>query len=289
MAAPAGTPHRTGSLAPPRSPVCGPCKIVALVALVAIGPIVQAAEPTGPKPNELRVLFLGNSQIYFNELPRTVEALSESAAEDRPRIKASQYVSGGASLESLWEAGTAEGKPQALIASEKWDVVIVQEIYTYYSKPEIFEKYATLFDELIRKNGSRMVLFCTASINDLYPDGFYKLHDMQVALAKKLKVPVAAAGRTWLQYWGDNPSLEERLALYHSDKAHPGVKGSYIYACSLYALLTGKSPVGLTNRVPKQPADAVTADEARRFQEAAWKVHQETNGEAAVSTSPTMK
>ena len=262
--------------------VFGPFRIAAFAALLAIGSVVQAAEPTGPKPADLRVLFLGNSQIFYNELPRSVEALSESAAEDRPRIKASQFVAGGASLESLWEAGTAEGKPQALIASEKWDFVIVQEIYTHYAKPEAFEKYATLFDELIRKSGSRMVLFCTASVNDLYPDGFNKLHDMQVALGKKLDVPVVAAGNTWLEYWGDNPSLEERLSLYHADQAHPGVKGSYIYACSLYAVLTGKSPAGLTNRVPKQPADAITPDEAKRFQEAAWKVHQEINQHAAV-------
>lgn len=258
-----------------RSHVFTSSRIIAILLFLAVGSVVYAAEATKPKPPELRVLFLGNSQIYFNELPRIVEALSESAAEDRPRIKASQFVSGGASLESLWELGAAEGKPRALIASEKWDFVIVQEIYTYYSKPESFNKYATLFDELIRQHGSRTVIFCTASVNDLYPDGFHKLHEMQIALGKKLNVPVAAAGKCWLQYWGDNPSPQERLALYHADKAHPGVKGSYIYACSLYVLLTGTSPVGLTNRVPKQPADAITPDEAKRFQEAAWTVYQD--------------
>jgi hypothetical protein len=37
---------------------------------------------------------------------------------------------------------------------------------------------------------------------------------------------------------------------------------------------------GLTNRIPKQPEDAVTTEEAKRFQEAAWKVHQELNPKA---------
>ncbi len=255
-----------------------------LIVVLALGSIVQAAEPKAPSPHEVRVLFLGNSQIFYNDLPRMLEALSQSAKNDRQRIKASQFVSGGASLESLWEAGTAEGKPRALIAGEKWDFVIVQEIYTYYSKPESFNKYATLFEEWIRQHGSRMVLFCTASVNDLYPEGFHKLHDMQAVMAKKLSVPVVAAGQTWLHYWGDAPSLAERLALYHADKAHPGVKGSYLYACSLYAQITGLSPVGLTNQVPKQPVDAITPEEAQRFQEAAWQVHQQLN--AGTETQP---
>ncbi len=62
--------------------------------------------------------------------------------------------------------------------------------------------------------------------------------------------------------------------MYAPDKAHPGKKGSYIYACSLYAVLTGNSPVGL----PKQPEDTITPAEAKKSQESAWKVHQEVNG-----------
>src|SRR5262249_59317210 len=119
------------------------------------------------------------------------------------------------------------------------------------------------------------ILFCTASVSTLYPKGFHDLHDMHIALGKKLQVPVAAAGKAWLSYWGEKPTAEERLALYHADKAHPGVKGSYIYACTLYAALTGHTPIGLTNRIPNQPEDTVTAVEARRFQEAAWRVHED--------------
>src|SRR5437763_1762999 len=88
-------------------------------------------------------------------------------------------------------------------------------------------------------------------------------------------------------YYNDLPRIIEALAesapekrpdLYDKDKAHPGFKGSYLYACTLYPILTGYSPVGLTNRVPKQPEDAIPAAEARRFQEAAWRIHQEVNG-----------
>src|SRR5262249_16036991 len=135
-----------------------------------------------------------------------------------------------------------------------------------------------LFHELIQKNGSKTVLFCTASVSNLYPKGFHDLHDRQVAVAKELKIPIAAAGQAWPTYWGEEPTADQRLALYDKKKAHPGRKGSYIYARSLYGVLTGQSPIGLTNQIPKQPEDTVSPEEAKRFQEAAWKVHQEMNG-----------
>jgi hypothetical protein len=253
--------------------------LFAAVAWIAGRASLDAQEQGQPQAKELRVLFIGNSQIYSNELPRTLEALAESAARDRPRIKAGQFTPGGASLESLWNKGADQGSARAKIAEAKWDFVVLQEHFN--AKPDSFNKYAALFHEAIAKNGSKTVLFCTASISSLYPKGFQDMLEMQAALGKKLNVPVAAAGRAWLTYWGDNPTPEERLALYDPDKAHPGKRGSYIYACALYAVLTGNSPVGLTNRLPKQPEDTITPADARKFQEAAWKVHQEINGKSS--------
>lgn len=249
--------------------------VLALLSGLPGASVNAAKDKEAPPVKSLRVLFVGNSQIYYNDLPQMLEALAESAPADRPRIKADRFVAGGASLESHWNRGTAKGTPRAKIADEKWDYVILQEIY--YGKTESFAKHARLFHDLIHQGGAQTVLLCTASINTLYPKGFHQLHDMHVALGKELKVPVVPAGKAWLSYWGENPSEEQRLALYDADKAHPGKKGSYIYACTLYAVLTGKSPVGLTHRIPKQPEDTVTAEEAKRFQEAAWRVYRDIN------------
>lgn len=240
----------------------------------AAGVAFTSAQAPG-KVRDLHVLFIGNSQIFYNDLPRMLEALADSAPAERPRIRAARFVAGGASLETLWKAGDGKGTARAKIREKKWDYVILQDIYL--ARPDSFNKHAALFHALNQENGSRTLLFCTAGISSQYPKGFQDLHDMHIALKKKLKVPVAAAGKAWLSHWGETPTVQERLALYHSDKAHPGVKGSYIYACTLYAALTGQSPVGLNNRIPERSADSVTATEARRFQEAAWRVHQEIN------------
>lgn len=262
--------------------LCSQTLLVMTVFLSLAGVAVSPAqEPAKAKAKDLRVLFIGNSQVYYNDLPKMLEALAESAPADRPRIRADRFVSGGASLERMWNLGTANGSARAKILEEKWDFVILQDIYNV--KPEAFNQYAPLFHELIQKHGSQTVLFCTAGISQQYPKGFQDLYDMQIAMGKKLHVPVVAAGKAWLVYWGDKPTPEQRLALYAPDKAHPGKKGSYIYACTLYAVLTGHSPVGLSHRLPKQPEDTISEAEAKQYQEAAWKVHQDVSRETAPS------
>ena len=249
----------------------GPGYLLGTLALMIGASIACAQEPA--KAKDLHVLFIGNSQIYYNDLPRMVEMLAESAPADRPRIRADRFVAGGASLERLWNAGDGKGTARAKILEKKWDYVILQEIYN--ARPDSFNKYAPLFHERIQANGSRTLLFYTAGISTQYPKGFQELHDMHAALGKKMQVPIAAAGKAWLSYWGEMPTAEERLLLYDPDKAHPGKKGSYLYACTLYAALTGHTPVGLTNLLPKQPPDTITAAEARKFQVAAWRTHNE--------------
>lgn len=249
--------------------------------LLAVGltgsPVVAADEKEAASPKPVRVLFVGNSQIYFNDLPKMVEALAESAPKDRPRITTARAVFGGAKLETHWKRGTDKDSAQAKIAGEKWDYVILQD-YSSVTTKESFTEYARLFDDLIRKNGAKTVLLSTAHFPKLVPKGFLDVHDRHVSVGKELKAPVAAGGKAWLAYWGDSPTEEQILALYHPDKGHPGPKGSYLYACTLYPILTGYSPLGLTHRLPGQPENAITPAEAKRFQEAAWQVHQETNG-----------
>src|SRR2546425_850497 len=124
------------------APRCLPGVLALMVALIGAA-VTHAQAPTATK--ELHVLFIGNSQIYFNDLPAMVETLAESAPADRPRIRADRFVAGGASLDRLWNAGDGKGTARAKIQEKKWDYVIVQEIY--YAKPDSFNKYAPLFHE----------------------------------------------------------------------------------------------------------------------------------------------
>src|ERR1051326_1121961 len=99
----------------------------------------DAGEKKESKP--IRVLFVGNSQIYFNDLPKIVETLSASAPKDQPRISTARAVYGGASLESHWNKGTEKDTARAKIAAEKWDYVIIQD-YSSVTTKENLTKHA---------------------------------------------------------------------------------------------------------------------------------------------------
>lgn len=241
-----------------------------------------ADEKADRTPGPIRVLFVGNSQFYHNQMPKIVEVIADSAPRDRPRIVADwrpsdRSIAGGATLERHWKFGTKKNTARSKITNEKWDYVILQE-FTVYASKESTNKYARLFHDLIRQNGAKTVLFSTAHVATRVPKGFFEINETNAALARELKVPVVAAGMAWLTYWGDNPTQEQVLSLYDPDKGHPGPKGSYLCACSLYAFLTGQSPVGLTNRLPHLPEHPIAPAEATRLQKAAWRAHLKFNG-----------
>jgi hypothetical protein len=59
--------------------------------------------------------------------------------------------------------------------------------------------------------------------------------------------------------------------------AHPGLHGGYLNACSLFAILTDKSPAGLPakEKVGRREEElAITKEDAAYLQEHAWKVYQ---------------
>lgn len=258
------------------------CVLTAISLLAAGLNIAAAGEPVAAPPRPLRVLFVGNSQFYYNQMPKIVEVIAESAPKDRPRIIADwqpsdRAVAGGATLERHWKFGTAKNTARSKIAEEKWDYVILQEFSGYAAK-ESTSQYARLFHDLIRQNGGKTVLFSTSHIAKRYPTGFLEIDATSRAVGRELQVPVISAGLAWLAYWADYPTQEQILTLYDPDKGHPGPKGSYLYACTLYAFLTGQSPVGLTNRLPHLPEHPITIAEATRLQEAAWRTHRQLGG-----------
>jgi hypothetical protein len=80
---------------------------------------VAAQEP--PKP--LRVLFVGNSYTFFNNLPAVFVALARHARPDLPAPEVEMVAAGGATLDDLLGLPRFEGA----LRRGPWDVVVLQE------------------------------------------------------------------------------------------------------------------------------------------------------------------
>ena len=87
---------------------------------LALGLPLLAQTDSAAKP--LRVLFIGNSYTYYNNLPKLLESIAESEKAG-PRIQTEVSLSGGKSLQWHWE----NKKALEAVRRGGWDFVVLQE------------------------------------------------------------------------------------------------------------------------------------------------------------------
>src|SRR5688500_8624888 len=113
---------------------------------------------------KFRVLFIGNSYTYVQNVPRLVEAMASQLAG--PCIEAKMIATGGATLEQHW----ATDSVARIIREGGWTHVVLNDQSTFgegwwlEGKPRIgttgreLEEYAGRFAKLIREAGAKPVL-----------------------------------------------------------------------------------------------------------------------------------
>jgi hypothetical protein len=186
-----------------------------------------------------RLLFIGNSFTQRNDLPGMLAAL---AAERGIAIEHEVVSRGGASLRMHWNAGRAG---QA-IESGGYDCVVLQEQSTLPVKnAKRMAENIRLFDELIRRAGSRTVLYMTWARRHA-PDSQQAITAAYESIGAELGALVVPVGRAWQRFLAahDTPVLHDR------DQSHPTPAGTYLAACVFLAALFQQNPIGLEYAPP---------------------------------------
>jgi hypothetical protein len=177
-----------------------------------------------------------------------VEALS--VAGGRP-LRVESVVYGGVSLEDHWSR-----KTQDRIAGSNWKYVVLQQGPSSLAEGRAdLRKWTTRFDTVIRKAGGTTALYM------VWPESRRRAVFPMVAESYRLAARdvgglLLPAGEAWLAAWRRKPSL----ALYGPDGFHPTPAGSYLAALTIYAGLTGGSPVGLPGRLRLRNGVTVAID-----------------------------
>jgi len=224
----------------------------------------------------LRVLFIGNSYTYGNDLPALVAALAEAAGGRR--VDAATCVRGGFTLEQH----AARRETLAELDRQDWDVVVLQEQSTRpVVDPKRMHAFARKLHEQIRSRNARTVFFLTWA-RQHKPEMQAGLNRAYFSIAKELGATVAPVGVAWQQAL----SADAKLVLHTKDQSHPNPAGSYLAACVFYATLLDKSPVGLPGQLSKGEKTLLSLDNqcARRLQEIAWSAVCETAKGTAVAS-----
>lgn len=200
---------------------------------------------------KVRALFLGNSYTEYNNLPELVKQLALSAGDT---LEYSKNTPGGYTLQGHSTNATSLG----LIQAGNWDYVILQEqsqrpafsdgqvaneVYPYARKLDSLVKVnnpcaTTLFYMTWgRKNGDAdncpfLPAICTYEGMDSMLQLRYTI------MAEDNEASIAPVAKVWRNIRQNHPGIE----LYIADESHPTNNGSFVAACTFYAMLFGKDP-----------------------------------------------
>lgn len=203
--------------------------------------------PNGPGADgALRVLFVGNSLTYYNDLPSMLERMG--VADEQP-IETVDVSQGGFALEDHWDIRPARDR----LEEGGWDFVVLQQGPS--SLPASRENLVTwvgIWADAIRTVDATPALYMVwperARIN-VFPDVVLSYS----TAAEQAAAELFRAGEAWQAAWDIDPDLP----LYGPDEFHPSVMGSYLAALTIYRGLTGREPPSLTGLGISAEDDAV--------------------------------
>ena len=232
---------------------------VRAIAITLVALATAAFAPAQSQP--LRVLFIGNSYTYVNDMPAVLKHLAAAAHEPRA-LEPRGILIGGYTFEHHIKddsAGTLieRGGP--------WDWVVLQEQSERpLIAPATMWRDVTLFAGAVKSAGAKVLLYETWA-REATPNLQDSLSRSYHHAAALTGATVAHVGEAWAAFRAtESVTPPAHSALFQNDGSHPSPEGTYLAACVFYATLYGKSPVGL-------PAEGIPAARAKEVQALAWK------------------
>ena len=221
---------------------------------------VLAQGTTAPTRSSLRVLFVGNSYTFVNNLPDIVAGIA-AVDPKSPTIVPVLATSGGKTLRWHLENGSAVKS----LANGKWDFVVLQEQsllggrttdgISVVGDPAEFHAPTREWVSRIRAAGATPILYMTWAPREARLNAAKvqkDLADAYLNIGRDLKVKVAPVGLAWAEARRRLNTLD----LHTWDASHPAHAGSYLAALVIYSTLTGKSPLGAPAVIQGRPAVA---------------------------------
>lgn len=194
-----------------------------------IGWYCSTGEVLGKSLHPIRILFVGNSLTYTNDIPALVKKLGEL---DGINIEYKTIVGADYGLEDHLSEGTV----QNALAVSKYDFVVIQQGPSALPASQInlmsvVQQYKMLCDHAKTKLAVYMVWPSKSRLFDL-DQVIYSYSNA----AKKNDVIVCPAGLAWKKTW----AMDSSISLYGPDGFHPDTIGSLLSAMVIYGTLTRK-------------------------------------------------
>ena len=213
----------------------------------------------GDHSEGLRLLFIGNSLTYTNDLPAMLAGLLEWADVAVARIESQARPDFG--LQDHWSST----RTRRVIESEHWDIVILQQgPSATEGRPSLLE-FSQLFAAEIRKVDGKPALYMVWPSTQRLRD-FPAVADSYRSAAEQVDGLIFPVGEAWMAAWMKDP----KLPLYGRDGFHPARLGTYLAALVMFEQLAGQDPRTLPAMIPGlHKGDPMVPERARVLQNAA--------------------
>jgi hypothetical protein len=240
-------------------------------------PLVTSLGPNYPKTE----IFIGNSFFYYNNgMPGHV-GLLEKAADPvhKQDYRTTMATIGGSGLN--WHDVESYFRPDAIGSysfddqnninfnplDQLFDAAVMMDCSQCPIHPKlksIFAEYAKKDSEIVRAHGATPIFFMSWAYADK-PEMTAQLAEAYTIAGNANNALVIPAGLAFARARAAQPELN----LYAPDKRHPSLAGTYLAACTVFAALTGRSPVGNSYRA------GIDASTANFLQQVAWDTVQD--------------
>lgn len=255
---------------------------VAIVGLLAWAPAQAQVKPKlleSGAGNPASALFAGNSFFYYNNSMHGHVSNLVRSGDPAYRFRSVSATISGSGFD--WHDMESYFRPNALSSysfdarnnivfnklERLFDVAIMMDCSQCPIHPElktVFRDYAKKNTDTVRKNGGKPVFFMSWAYADM-PEMTAQLADAYTQAGNDFDAFVIPAGLAFARSKTQRPDLN----LYIADLRHPSMMGTYLAACTTYAALFKKSPVGLAYTAGLDPAIAA------HLQTVAWETVQD--------------
>ncbi len=214
----------------------------------------------------MRILFIGNSYTYYNDMPKLFESLARENGKD---VSVDSVTKGGRRLaQNLCEGDEHNAKICALLKNNAYDVLILQE-QSYLALVD-YEQFERGVEGLIKLVGAkRNVLYATwgrKSGADLLAEHGWTskgmtemLCDAYCRAAEKCSAEISHVGLAFADLSASDTSVD----LYDPDLSHPSYIGTCLGVLMHYKRIFGEiaqncSSLGLDHKAESIILDTVT-------------------------------
>lgn len=183
---------------------------------------------------EFNALYIGNSQLGLYQVYHITSRIAESLMTNRSVIEHNQVILPGATVQTLWEEGTAGLQLETM----QYDTLVIQGYHA--SSQGDFNLFVQKFAKKAKICGvSKILLF---SYSTGIREWSLQIEDKHQKAAEEVPFSILASAEPLFYRF----SMDYDRNLLSRADGHPTAAGSYAFALAIYCAITEQDPRGAT-------------------------------------------